>query len=67
MHVSLISCASSPTYKTTYTAGILCLSTGSFAPFEVDFELWAGEKCNEFVVRHTAAVCSYCSHLYKEP
>jgi hypothetical protein len=23
---------------------------GSFAPFEVDFELWAGEKCNEFVM-----------------
>ena len=33
------------------------MSIGSYAPFEVDFELWAGEKCNEFEVRYMGSCC----------
>jgi hypothetical protein len=44
------SCGGTWGYRGTSDSITIDSVKGSFAPFEVDFELWAGEKCNEFVM-----------------
>jgi hypothetical protein len=42
-------CRGSWSYSGTSDSITIDSVKGSYAPFEVDFELWTGEKCNEFV------------------